>query len=69
MFEVFALTLLIIFVALLLLGVRLLCGKKFIHTHVDGNRALQQRGIHCAQATDRLDRRERTTAVPERRKD
>lgn len=55
--------------ALLLLCIRVLLGKKFIHTHVDGNKALQEKGIHCAQAQDALMRHNPPTAVAERTPD
>lgn len=53
MVQVF-LALFVVAVSLLLLSVRLLCGKKnFVHTHIDGNRALNAKGIHCAKDQDK----------------
>ncbi len=47
-------TIVIVAVAVLLLSIRLLCGKKnFIHTHIDGNKALNAKGIHCAKDQDK----------------
>ena len=45
--------LVIVAIAVVLLSVRLLFGKKrFVHTHVDGNPAMQKRGIHCVKRQD-----------------
>lgn len=44
----------ILAIAVLLLAVRLLAGKKkFVHTHVDGNKEMARRGIHCVKRQDR----------------
>ena len=54
MIKEFIIILLIVAIAVLLLSVRLLFGRKnFIHTHVDGNRAMEQRGIGCVKRQDR----------------
>ena len=53
-------------VSILLLCVRILLGKRFIHTHVDGNRALNKQGIHCAQSQDRAARREKKNKIQEK---
>ena len=46
--------LLIIAIAVLLLGIRLLlAGKGFIHTHVEGNPEMERRGIGCVKSQDR----------------
>lgn len=58
--------LLIVAVSIALLAVRLFFGKPFVNTHVEGNKRLEERGIHCAQAQDAAARRERRTAVSER---
>lgn len=48
----------ILAIAVLLLAVRLLAGKKnFVHTHVDGNKEMERRGIHCVKRQDRDARR------------
>ncbi len=52
MFEAFLFSLLIIAIGVALLSVRLFAGKNFVHTHVDGNKALNRKGIHCIQAQD-----------------
>lgn len=52
-----------------LLSVRIFFGKPFVKTHVDQNRALRQRGIHCVQAQDAEARMEKTQCVTEKRKE
>ena len=54
MIKEFIIILLIVAIAVLLLSVKLLVGhKNFIHTHVDGNRAMERRGIGCVKRQDR----------------
>ena len=54
MLEEFVIVLLIVAIAVALLAVRLLFGKKeFVHTHVDGNPAMERRGIGCVKRQDR----------------
>lgn len=67
--KIFLITFAFIAAAMILLSVRIFAGKKFVHTHVDGNKALNKKGIHCAQSQDREMRRKRTTAISEKRKD
>jgi hypothetical protein len=67
MLKLFLVILILVAIALALICVRLFVGKKFVHTHIDGNRALNKQGIHCAQSQDRQMRRERRTAVKEHR--
>ncbi len=66
MWQVFLISLLIIAISLILLCIRLFVGKRFVHTHVDGNKALNKKGIHCAQSQDAEMRLQRRTAVNER---
>lgn len=65
MLEVFLFSLLIIATGIVFLCVRLFFGKRFVHTHIDGNKHLNKKGIHCVQALDAADRRERRHAVRE----
>lgn len=45
--------LIIVAVAVALLCIRLLLGKKnVVNTHIDGNRDMERRGIHCAVRQD-----------------
>ena len=54
MLKEFILVLLIIAIAVALLSVRLLFGKKnFVHTHVEGNPEMERRGIGCVKSQDR----------------
>lgn len=54
MLKEIVLVLLIIAIAVLLLSVRLLFGKKeFVHTHVEGNPDMERRGIGCVKSQDR----------------
>lgn len=53
MLKALLIALTIIALSVILLAVRLLFGKRtFIHTHIEGNKALHTRGIHCAKEMD-----------------
>ena len=52
--------------AMALLAVRLFFGKRFVGTHVDQNRHLRAKGIHCVRTQDAVARRDKRQAVPER---
>lgn len=67
MLRLFLLLIALLAVAMLLLSVRVLTGKRFIHTHVSGNKEMRRRGIGCAQSQDAIICRPRRTAVRERR--
>lgn len=66
MLQLFLLICGLLALGFLLLGVRVLLGKRFVHTHVDGSKALEQKGIHCAQSQDAVICRPRRTAVQEK---
>ena len=66
MFQLFLIILAICAIAFLLLAVKVLVGKKFVHTHIDGNRHLNKRGIHCVQSMDRKMRKDNPNRVRER---
>ncbi|MBR4128923.1 MAG: hypothetical protein IKT92_05585 [Bacteroidaceae bacterium] len=68
MFQLFLIILAIIAVAFLLLAIKVLVGKKFVHTHIDGNRHLNKKGIHCVQSMDRKLRKDSPNRVSERSK-
>ena len=68
MFQLFLITLAIIAAAFLLLGIKVLVGKMFVHTHIDGNRHLNKKGIHCVQSMDRKLRKENPNRVSEHSK-
>lgn len=57
MFQAFLFSLLIIAICVCFLGVRLLFGRSFVHTHVEGNKELRRRGITCIQSQDAAERR------------
>lgn len=68
MFQLFLIILAIIAIAFLLLAVKVLLGKKFVHTHIDGNRPLNKKGIHCVQSMDRKMRKDNPNKVREHSK-
>ncbi len=54
MLREFIILTIILAVAVALLAIRLLLGKKnFIHTHVEGNKEMKRRGIGCVKQQDR----------------
>ena len=65
MWQIFVISLLIIAISVIFLSVRLFIGRQFVHTHIDGNKVLQSRGIHCAQSFDADERREKKCAIKE----
>jgi hypothetical protein len=67
MFQLFLIILAICAVAFLLLAIKVLVGKKFVHTHIDGNRHLNKKGIHCVQSMDRKMRKDNSNRVKERK--
>lgn len=57
MLKVLLLSIVIVAVAVILLSVRLLCGKdNFVSSHVDDSEPLKQRGITCFKEQDRTQR-------------
>ena len=68
MWQTFLFSLIIVVICLVLLAVRLFFGKKFVHTHVDGNKAMHRKGIRCAQSMDAEERRDNPYAVSEKSK-
>ena len=66
MLETFIFTLLIIAIGLGFLCIRIWVGKRFVHTHVDGNKALNEKGIHCVQSLDAAKRQDNPHAVSEK---
>lgn len=55
--KLFILTFAIVGIALILLSIRLLLKRngEFGSQHIGQSRAMRQRGIHCAQSTDRIE--------------
>ena len=66
MLETFLFTLLIIAIGFGFLCIRIWVGKRFVHTHVDGNKALNEKGIHCVQSLDAAKRQDNPHAVSEK---
>lgn len=58
MWQVLLYTLLIVGIAVVLLGIRVffIKGGQFPNSHVEGNKALREKGIHCASRQDNLAR-------------
>ncbi|MBP3227645.1 MAG: hypothetical protein J6M53_02545 [Bacteroidaceae bacterium] len=48
MLKAFFAILLLVALAVCALSVRLFFGRRFVHTDIKGNKALEQRGIRCA---------------------
>jgi len=55
MWILFLFIIVIVGLCVLLLGIRIFFVKdgKFPNTHIEGNRLLKDKGIHCANAQDR----------------
>lgn len=66
MFQLFLITLAFIAIAVALLSIKLFFGKKFVNSHIDGNKALNKKGIHCVQSMDRNMRKENPHRVSEK---
>ena len=58
LFALFIIVAILLGLALVGLGINILFRKngKFPETHIGKNKAMKDRGIHCANTTDRLDR-------------
>lgn len=56
--KVFIIVAILLGLALVGLGITMLIKKngKFPETHIGKNKAMKDRGIHCANTTDRLER-------------
>ena len=54
MVETLIITALLVGISFLLLGLRIFFvkGGKFPDIHIDGNKALRKKGIHCARSQD-----------------
>lgn len=55
MLEAFIISAVLLFVGVLLLGVRIFFvkGGEFPNIHIGGNQALKSKGVHCATTQDR----------------
>lgn len=68
MIKTLLILILIVAVSFLLLGVRLLLGKQFIHTHIEGNKAMNDQGITCYRDMEKKERCHNRFAVSEKSK-
>lgn len=59
MLTTLLITVIILVICVVLLSVKVLLkkGGRFPNTHIDGNRALGKKGIHCARTQDREEAR------------
>ena len=60
MFRLALITLGIVALSVLLLCVKMILkpGSRFGSTHIGGSKAMRDRGIHCVQSMDAMERRE-----------
>lgn len=57
MTEAIVAAIIIVGLSVVLLSVRIICGKKnFVSSHIDDNKALNDKGICCAKQQDREQR-------------
>ena len=58
LFTIFIIVAILLGIALIGLGITMLIKKngKFPETHIGKNKAMKERGINCANTTDRLER-------------
>ena len=68
MLKVALLTLGIVALSVLFLCVKMLLkpGSSFGSTHIGGSKAMRERGIHCVQSMDAMERREKPHASEKR---
>lgn len=71
MVETILITLLIVAISLVLLGLKIFFvkGGKFPNGHVSGNKALQDKGISCAQSQDREAQKKSSFSIDKLEKD
>ena len=48
------------------LCIKLFFGQKFVHLHIDGNKPLNKKGIHCVQSLDAHERKANPHRISER---
>ena len=70
MLKLALLTLGFVALSVLFLCVKMLLkpGSRFGSTHIGGSKAMRDRGIHCVQSMDAMERREKRTRVSERKR-
>jgi hypothetical protein len=69
MLKVALLTLGIVTFSVLFLCIKMILkpGSRFGSTHIGGSKAMRDRGIHCVQSMDAIERHEKKVRVSERR--
>lgn len=69
MLKTFLAILVIVAIAIILLSIRVILrkGGRFVNSHVGASKAMKERGIHCVQTQDRMER-EKTTWFDEKDK-
>jgi hypothetical protein len=65
MFQTLFISVLIVAICIAFLSVGIILKGRFPSTHVCGNKAMRERGIHSAQAQDREAREVNPHAIPE----
>ena len=66
MMKLFLIVLGFIAIAIAFLAIKLFFGQKFVHLHIDGNKPLNAKGIHCVQSLDAHERKANPHRVSER---
>lgn len=66
MVKLFLILLVAVGIAMALLCVKLFFGEKFVHIHIDGNKPLNKKGIHCVQSLDARERKENPHRISEK---
>ena len=65
--KIFLIILGFIAVGMALLCIKLFFGQKFVHLHIDGNKPLNKKGIHCVQSMDARERKVNLHRISERK--
>ena len=69
MLKLFLIVLGFVGIAIAFLAIKLFFGQKFVHLHIDGNKPLNKKGIHCVQSLDARERKENPHKVSEKGND
>ena len=66
MLRLFAIITLIIAIGIALMSIKVLLGKRFPNTHLEGNKEMRKRGIGCVQSMDAQMRKQSPHRVAEK---
>lgn len=66
MIKIFLIVLGFVGIGIAFLCIKLFFGEKFVHIHIDGNKPLNAKGIHCVQSLDATERKENPHRVSEK---